>query len=393
MSARIIKPGIYFTGVIDWDRELFDEIIPLPDGTSYNSYVVEGSKKVALIDTADPAKKRDFLKNIDDTKLKIDYVVSNHAEQDHSGLIPLVLEMYPHAKVLTSPKCKDLLKELLLIEDEKFITVQDGESISIGDKTLRFIYTPWVHWPETMVTYIEEDKILFSCDFFGAHIATSDLFVNDPVFTKRAAKRYYAEIMMPFRIFISKNMQKINDLPIEIVAPSHGPIYRNPEIIFEAYNKWISDKTENEVIIPYVSMHGSTKEIVEYLVDILIQKGIKVRPFNLSTSDIGDLALSLVNASTLVFATPTVLTGPHPSAIYAAYLINSLRPKLKYISIISSYGWGGRTVEVIKGMLSNLNTEIIEPVTFKGFPKEEDYKKIEELAQEIINNHYKLFGR
>lgn len=390
MTFREIKPGIYFTGVIDWDRRIFDEIIPLPDGTSYNSYIVQGSEKTALIDTADPSKKIAFLNNISKTNLKIDYVISNHAEQDHSGLIPQVLEKYPDAKVLTSSKCKELLKDLLLIEDEKFITVEDGETVSLGDKTLKFIYTPWVHWPETMVTYLEEDRILFSCDFFGSHLATSNLFVEDKHLAYRAAKRYYAEIMMPFKIFIRKNMEKIKDLQIKIVAPSHGPIYDNPEIIFEAYTDWISDKTKNEIIIPYVSMHGSTKEIVDYFVDILIQNGITAKPFNLTVSDIGELALSLVDASTLVIATPTVLTGPHPSAVYAAYLVNALRPKLKFVSIIGSYGWGGRTTELLKGMLTNIRVEIIEPVIVRGFPKDEDFKKIDKLAEEIIKKHKEL---
>ncbi|MGZ7209626.1 MAG: FprA family A-type flavoprotein, partial [Methanobacterium sp.] len=375
MSGRIIKPEIYYTGVIDWDRRLFDELIPLPDGTSYNSYIVHGNEKTALIDTADPDKKQEFLSNLSKTNLKIDYIISNHAEQDHSGSIPYVLEKYPEAKVITSPKCMELLKDLHLIPDDKFQTVEDGEVIDLGNKTLRFIYTPWVHWPETMVTYLEEDKILFSCDFFGSHLATSDLFVKDEHLVYRAAKRYYAEIMMPFRTIISKNMDKIKDLQIEMVAPSHGPIYDNPEVIFEAYLDWISDVTKNEVIIPYVSMHDSTKTMVDYLVEKLIMSEITVKPFNLTSSDIGELALSLVDASTLIIATPTVLTGPHPSAVYATYLVNSLRPKLKFISIIGSYGWGGRTVELLKGMLTNIRAEIIEPVIIKGFPKEEDYKK------------------
>ncbi|MGZ7117353.1 MAG: FprA family A-type flavoprotein [Methanobacterium sp.] len=387
MSGRIIKPEIYYTGVIDWDRRLFDELIPLPDGTSYNSYIVHGNEKTALIDTADPDKKQEFLSNLSKTNLKIDYIISNHAEQDHSGSIPYVLERYPEAKVITSPKCMELLKDLHLIPEDKFQTVEDGEVIDLGNKTLRFIYTPWVHWPETMVTYLEEDKILFSGDFFGSHLATSDLFVKDEHLVYRAAKRYYAEIMMPFRTIISKNMDKIKDLQIEMVAPSHGPIYDNPEVIFEAYLDWISDVTKNEVIIPYVSMHGSTKTMVDYLVEKLIMSGITVKPFNLTSSDIGELALSLVDASTLIIATPTVLTGPHPSAVYATYLVNSLRPKLKFISIIGSYGWGGRTVELLKGMLTNIRAEIIEPVIIKGFPKEEDYKKMDELAEEIIIKH------
>ena len=384
---RTIKPNIFFTGIIDWDRKLFDELIPLPEGTSYNSYIVQGSEKTALIDTADPSKKREFLKNISQIDTKIDYIISHHAEQDHSGLIPDVLNLYPDAKVISSTQCKEMLKELLLIDDSQFKTVKDGETISLGDKNLRFIYTPWVHWPETMVTYLEEDKILFSCDFFGSHLATSDLFVTDEPLVYRAAKRYYAEIMMPFRPLIQKNVEKLQPLEIKIIAPSHGPVHENPDFIIEAYKDWISDETKNEVIIPYVSMHGSTKELADYLVDTLIDKGLTVKPFNLTTADIGDLALALVDASTVVIATPTVLTGPHPSAVYAAYLVNAIRPKLKFASIIGSYGWGGRTVDLLKGFLTNLKAEIIEPVIVKGFPKENDFKNIEKLAEEILRKH------
>ncbi len=165
------------------------------------------------------------------------------------------------------------------------------------------------------------------------------------------------------------------------------PLYKNPEFILKAYKEWISDETKNEVIVPYVSMHGSTKELAYYLVNNLIDKGITVKPFNLTTTDIGDLALALVDASTLVIATPTVLTGPHPSAVYAAYLVNALRPKLKFVSIIGSYGWGGRTVDLLKGILTNLKAEIIDPVIIKGFPNEEDYKKMDDLVYEIVRKH------
>lgn len=387
MMSRRVKPGIYSVGAIDWDRRLFDELIPLPDGTTYNSYLIQGSDKTALIDTVDPTKLEELVGNLQELDANVDYIVSQHAEQDHSGSIPMIMDIYPDAKVLTNPKCKELLKDLLLIPEEKFITVEDGETLSLGDKTLKFIYTPWVHWPDTMVTFLEEDNVLFTCDFFGSHLAESDLFVTDECLTYRAAKRYYAEIMMPFRLLIQKNMEKIRDLQIEIVAPSHGPVYKKPELIFEAYKDWISDETKNEVVIPYVSMHGSTKEIVYRMVDILAKNGITVKPFNLTASDIGELATALVDASTVVIATPTVLTGPHPSAVYATYLVNVLRPKLKFVSIVGSYGWGGRTVELLKGVLTNVRAEIIDPVIVKGFPKEDDFKKIDALAEEIIGKH------
>ena len=385
---RQLKSNIYSVGAIDWDRRLFDELIPLPDGTSYNAYLVKGREKTALIDTVDPAMADVLIENLNQLKIKnIDYVIANHAEQDHSGSLPQILDIYPNAKVVATPKCKDMLMDLLLIPESKFITVDDGSSISLGDKTLEFIHAPWVHWPETMFTYLKEDKILFTCDFLGSHLATSDLFVTDEPVVYEAAKRYYAEIMMPFRTTIKKHLEKIKELEIETIAPSHGPIYDKPEFILNAYRDWVSDEVKNEVVIPYISMHGSTKEMVDYLVNALIKRGITVKQFNLSKTDIGKLAIALVDAPTIVIGTPTVLTGPHPNVAYAAYLANALRPKLKFASIIGSYGWGGRMVEQLKMMVPNLKVDILEPVVIKGFPKEEDFKALDNLADKILNKH------
>lgn len=388
MAVREIKPDIYSTGAIDWDRRLFDELIPLPDGTSYNSYLIKGSEKIALIDTVDPTKGYDLIDNLNKLGIgNVDYVIANHAEQDHSGSIPKILELYPNAKVLTNPKCKDMLKDLLLIPEDKFITINDRETVSLGNKTLEFILAPWVHWPETMFTYLREDKILFTCDFLGSHLATSVLFVADEAKVYESAKRYYAEIMMPFRTSIKKHLEVINGLEIKIIAPSHGPIYQAPEFILNAYKDWISDEIKNEVVIPYISMHGSTKKMIDHLIDVLIEKNITVKPFNLTKTDIGELAMALVDAATIIIASPTILVGPHPNVIYATYLVNALRPKLRFASVIGSYGWGGKMVEHIKGILTNLKVEILEPVIVKGFPREEDLKALDILADNIFKKH------
>ena len=388
MAVHEITPTVYYVGARDWDRRLFDELIPLPDGTSYNAYLIKGSEKTALVDAVDPPKSRELMANLKALKVEtIDYVVCNHAEQDHSGAIPDVLETYPGAKVVTNEKCKGLLKDHLLIPDDSFITVNDGETLSLGDKTLEFIFTPWVHWPETMCTYLREDKILFSCDFFGSHLATSDLFVKNEQKVIEDAKRYYAEIMMPFRSIIKKNIEKIESLGFEIIAPSHGPLYDKPEIIVNAYREWISDKVEDVVLLVYVSMHGSTETMVSFLTEKLMEKGIVVKPFNLTETDLGQLAMSLVDAATIIIGTPTVLTGPHPAAVYAATLTNALRPKVKFATVIGSYGWGGKAVEVIKNNMTNLKVEFFEPVLIKGHPGDEDFKSLEKLADEIAVKH------
>lgn len=386
MKIREIKPNVYFLGAIDWDRRLFDSLIPLPDGTSYNAYLIKGTEKTVLLDTVDPTMSNVLLSQLKDIE-KIDYIVIHHVEQDHSGSLPAVLERYNSAKVLISTRGKDMLIDHLHIPEDRIITVEDGETVSLGDKNLRFIYTPWVHWPETIVTYLVEDKILFTCDFFGSHLATNELYATDRARVYEAAKRYYAEIMMPFRNIIYKNLEKIKDLEISIIAPSHGPVYSEPEFIIEAYKDWISDKPKNTVVIPYVSMHNSTKVMVDHLISALTDRGIRVERFDLASVDLGRLAIALVDAATVVVGTPTVLTGPHPNAVYAVYLFNALKPKTRYVSIIGSYGWGGKTIEILKGMLTNLKVELLEPVLAKGFPKEEDLKAIDKLADTIAEKH------
>ena len=318
---------------------------------------------------------------------RVDYVVSQHAEQDHSGSIPHVLARYPEAKLVTNAKAKSMLIDLLQIADDKFITVADGESLSLGDKTLKFIYTPWVHWPETMVTYLEEDRILFSCDFFGSHIASGDLFVTDQGRVYEAAKRYYAEIMMPFRTVIQKNIEKLAPYDIRMIAPSHGQIYNQPAWIIAAYRDWATNTPHNLVTFPFVSMHGSTRRMVDHLTAALIERQVRVELFNLPVTDIGKLAMSLVDAGTIVIGTPTVLTGPHPMAAYCAFLANALRPKARYLSIVGSYGWGGKAVEALAGMIPNLKVEVLEPLLCQGVPKRNDFAALDRLADTIAQKH------
>ena len=389
MLARKIEDGIYWMGAVDWDRRLFDSLIPLPDGTTYNAYLLAGSQKTALLDTVDPPMVDALMMQLDAVP-KIDYIVSHHAEQDHSGSIPRVLEKYPQAKVVVTPKAKTMLADLLKLPENAFLTVADGETISLGNMTLKFIHTPWVHWPETMVTYLEERHILFSCDFFGSHIATSDLFVTDKGRVHEAAKRYFAEIMMPFRSIIEKNIEKLKAYDIKMIAPSHGQIYAQPSWIIDAYGEWVAGPPRNTVALPYVSMHSSTKLMVDHLASALVKNGVRVELFNLTVTDIGKLAMALVDAATIVVGTPTVLAGPHPLAAYAAFLANALRPTTKFLSIIGSYGWGGKTVETLAGMIPNLKVEVLEPVLCKGLPSQDDFAALERLAESITKKHSEL---
>ncbi len=386
MYAREIRAGIFNFAMVHWDRRLFDSLVPLPDGTSYNAYLVKGQDATALIDSADPALQDEFMDQLQGVE-RIDYVVSQHSEQDHSGMIPLVMARFPNAKLVCSAKAKDLLSTHLRLPEDRLVVVEDGQTISLGDKTLQFVYTPWVHWPETMCTYIPQDKCLFSCDLFGSHLATTDLFVTDEARVYEAAKRYYAEIMMPFRSFIIKNLEKLGALDFDMIAPSHGPVYGKPAFILDAYRDWVSPVMKNEVVLPYISMHGSTAAMVRHLIDALARHGIAVYAFDLAVTDIGKLAIALVDAATLIVGTPTVHVGPHPAVFYAAHLANLLRPKLKYAAIIGSYGWSSQAAEQIAGLIPKLKVAVLGTVLQKGYPTAETFGELDVLAAAVAKAH------
>ena len=386
MKPRTITERVSWVGAVDWDRRLFDALIPLPDGTSYNAYLVEGSEKTALIDTVDPPFADvlfDWLSGVE----RIDYLVANHAEQDHAGCIGAVLDRFPEATVLCTPKCRPLLIDELHVAEDRIQTVADGDTVPLGDKTLKFIHLPWVHWPETMVTYLREDKVLFSCDLFGSHFATNELCLQDESRVYGLAKRYYAEIMMPFHKLIQKHLEKLGGYDISMILPSHGPIYPRPAFIVDAYRDWTADEPKNVVVLPYISMHGSTRQMVDHFVAALTERGVTVERFDLADTDLGALATALVDAATIVIGTPTVLTGAHPKAVYAAYLANALRPKAKFGSVIGSHGWASKAVEQIAGLVGNLKLEILAPVLIKGAPREEDFRALDALADAVADKH------
>jgi len=386
MKARKIADGVWWVGAVDWDRKLFDGLIPLPDGTSYNSYLVQGKNKTALVDTVDPSFKSVLLERLKSLNVStIDYVISNHAEQDHSGSLPDVLAAYPTAKVIATQKGKAFLSDLLEIPLERIIAVQDSQTVDLGGKTLQFISFPWVHWPETMLTWLPERKILFPCDLFGSHFAAADLFVSDEGATIQAAKRYYAEIMMPFRALIGKNFSRVTDLAPEIIAPSHGLVYQKPDLILQAYRDWTESPPKNTVVVAYISMHDSTRLLVEHFIEACAERGICAEQFNLADTDIGKLAMALVDAGGIVLGSPMVLGGPHPKVAYAAMLANALQPKAGYVSVIGSFGWGGRLVETLQALLPNMKAEFIPPALVRGLPRAKDYAALDALAEAFKN--------
>jgi len=391
MKPREIRKNVYLVGAVDWDRRLFDALVPLPHGTSYNAYVVVGRRKTALLDSVDPSRWGELEAQLAELPAP-DYIVAHHGEQDHSGSIARLAEKYPGATVVTNEKCKAELIDHVRVPADRFQVVADGDALHLGGKTLTFAFTPWVHWPETMCTWLAEDKLLFTCDFFGSHLATSDVFADEAT-AYAGAKRYYAEIMMPFAAQVAKDVDKVAPFPADVICPSHGPLWDRPAFITDLYREWASGAPRNIATLAYVSMHDSTRLMADHLTAALAQRGVAVERFELTTSDVGDLASSLVDAATVLVGTPTVLTGPHPVVASAAFLINALKPKARQIGVFGSYGWAGKAPEKLAELLSNFKGELLDPVMVKGLPRAEDYATLDALAATVAQRHQGLACR
>lgn len=379
-----IARDVFSVGSKDWNRRMFDSLIPLPEGTSYNSYLVKGEKKTALIDTVNPGFEEELevkINMVSDLK-KLDYLIMNHAEPDHANAIQFILEKAPDALFVTTEKGVKMARLYHKLPDSRIKTIAEGDSLDLGGKTLRFIEAPWLHWPETMFTYLPEDKVLFPCDFFGAHTAhgTYDEDIEEII---PLAKRYYGEIMMPFGKMGARALEKIKGLDIETIAPSHGPVYKNPKRIMDQYDKWTAGKTENKALIVYVSMWGSTREMVRTIAETLLKEGVDVRMYDLAVSDIGDVARELVDSRAIILGTPTVLAGMHPLALYGTYLVKALKPPARYGVVLGSFGWGGGALRQAGDILTPSNMEVVGTLQVKGRAKDEDLKKIEEIGRQL----------
>jgi len=379
-----ISDSVYWVGAKDWDRRMFDALIPLPQGTSYNAYLIKGDKKTALIDSVNPGFEKELegkINQIHDVKA-IDYVVMNHAEPDHSHSIPHIMEIASEAVLVTTEKGAKMAETYYRVPQKRIMVVKEGDTLDLGNRKLRFISAPWLHWPETMFTYLEENKILFPCDFFGSHTAFG-IYDEDVDNLTGLAKRYFGEIMMPFRKMGKKGLEKAQGLSPAMIAPSHGPIYKNPEKIFDAYADWTSGETKEKAIVVYVSMWQSTQDMIMQMVEILQSEGIEVCLYNLENADIGDIAMDLVDSRAIIIGTPTVLGGMHPLALHAANLVKILRPPLKYGAALSSYGWGGGALSQIQDLLGSTKIELVGAVGVNGPRTEEDTDKIIELGKEL----------
>ncbi len=379
MATIQLEPGVHWVGVKDWGRRLFDGLIPLPQGTSYNAYLVRGTHSCALIDTVNPGFEEALLSNLRAVGVPPTHIVMNHAEPDHAGAIPRLLGEFPDARLLTSVKGKEMAHALYSIPDERVDTVGTGDTLELGGKTLQFSDAPFVHWPETMFTYLREEKILFPCDFLGAHSAVG-VYTDELEDWEAAAKRYFGEIMMPFRKAGQRALQTAEELDLRLIAPSHGPVHQDPERVLSLYRRWTEGVTEPKVTVAYVSMWGATERLVLALVHALLEQGVSVRVFPLPQTDLGELAKELVDSRAVVLGGPTVLGGLHPAAAYAALLVRALKPPAERAALLTSYGWGGGAARQAEEILQGTKLELAGVLEVHGAPRAEHYTQAAELA-------------
>ena len=390
MAIQTVCPDVFEVGASHPEREMFDAFMPIPMGTTYNSYLINGEKANCLIDPVDPEKLHVLLANLKEAGVEtLDYVVCLHTEQDHSGTLPDLISRWPDIKIVAMKKVQELIGTHLHIPAERIQVMEEGESLDLGGKTLRFHAIPFAHWPDNTAAYLVEDDILFSSDLFGSHYASPEIFSTDSNDQRMAARQYYAEIMMPFRKQVARHVEWTKKLNPRHIAPSHGPIWYDTSKILQMYESWTSDEVKKKVVIGYVSMHGSVETMVEKYAVRLAQHGLSVVCRNIAahpdslTREVGNLAADMVDAAAVVIATPTVVVGPHPSAMYLAAVVNVLKPKSRYFQFLGSFGWASQAPQGIASALSNFRGEALEPINVKGLPTEDEIEAIQEAADKM----------
>lgn len=381
-----IKPGVYWVGGIDWDLRYFHGYVT-PRGSTYNSYLIIDDK-VTLVDTVKHYLAAEMLGRIRalvDPK-QIDYLVVNHVEMDHSGSVPEIMEIAPQAKIVTSPKGKQGL-EMHYRKDWEYILVHNLDELKIGSRTLKFVLTPMVHWPDNMVTYIPEDRLLLSNDAFGQHIASSERFVDELGWevVREEAASYYANIVFPYGDQVGKALEVVNTLPVEIIAPSHGLIWRShlPELL-EEYRKWADHETDRQALIVYDTMWGSTRKMAIALQQGIEDNGVPVIMRSLQTSHISQIVPDLLNARLVLVGSPTLNNGMLPTVAAFLTYIKGLRPRKRTGFAFGSHGWGGQGAREVAAVLTEMGWDMpLKTAGFQYVPTEENLAGFKQIGHKL----------
>lgn len=394
MQSKKIIDNVYSVSVLNPNLRVFDIVMTTDYGTSYNSYIVKGSEKTALIETAHLTYFDYFIDNVKEvTNLQdIEYLIMNHNEPDHSGSIQKLLELIPNLKIITSQAGSIYLKNITNCSDMNIIVAKDGDSIDLGDKTLTFINAPFLHWPDSMFTYLKEDKILFSCDFFGCHYCEPqmlDTCITYPDAYQTALKGYYDAIFGPFKPYVLKGLEKIKDLEIEYAATSHGPILSRQGVlndVMEKYKDWSTPIERENKLIPifYCSAYGNTELLAKS-----IAQGIKevfpsaeVNIYDIIHHDMDKLALLLNQSNAFLLGSPTINKDAVPPVWNLLSHVDAVNIQKKPVALFGSYGWSGEAVKNLKLRLEGLKVNIFEEEMRVVFvPTLEDLQKAKEFGK------------
>ncbi|MBE3585230.1 FprA family A-type flavoprotein [Desulfofundulus thermocisternus] len=381
-----IKTKIYWVGGIDWDLRYFHGYLT-PRGTTYNAYLIV-DEKIVLVDTVKHHLFDEMLSRIKKVvdPARIDYLVVNHVEMDHSGSVPKIMDLAPGAKIVTSPQGKKGL-ERHYKRNWDFVVVNSGDELNIGSRTLKFVLTPMVHWPDSMVTYIPEEKLLLPNDAFGQHIASIERFDDElgwDVVHEEAAK-YYANIVLPYGDQVNKALDVVSQLPIDVIAPSHGVIWRSflPRIL-QVYRRWANHETGKKALIVYDTMWGSTKKIALALQDGLEDAGIPVTIRFLQTSHISEIMPDVLVSKAILIGTPTLNNGMLPSVSAFLTYLKGLRPKNRIGFAFGSYGWGGQGAKEVKAFMQSMGWEVpLDVVNLQYVPGEDELEAVRETGRKL----------
>ncbi len=387
MQAVKIVEDVFWAGAINWTFDFYG--LSIQRGTTYNAYVVKSGDKSAVIDTSHPNHYEEFMTRVKSivNPEKIDYVICNHAEPDHSFAIPILMKEAVNAKVVATPKCIAMLRRLYPPADYDYIEVKEDDTLKLGEKTFRFIEAPFMHWPEVMFTYLEEDKILFPCDGFAAHIAPTNLFADKAKDIKDDAAKYFAFIFRPFAKKVRQAIEKVRKLDLKIIAPSHGPIIReNPTEVLDLWEKWSSEEWigENKVVIAYNTMWGADKLMAETIADSIMEEDIEVNFFDLETAPVADVLKECFESKAIVLGSLTVFGGPFPHVYAVLPFLKLMRPQGKIGAAFGVHGWSGGSARKIDEAMKELKMDFIEPALAVVLrPDEEELQKCIELGKEI----------
>lgn len=386
MKAREIKKGIYWVGGIDWDLRNFHGYLT-QRGSTYNAYLII-DEKVTLVDTVKDYLTEEMFERIGKIidPSKIDYIISNHVEMDHSGAIPAVMDKAPNATIIASPNGVRGLKEHYG-DKYDYRAIKDGETISFGERSMTFVLTPMIHWPDNMVAYMAEEKLLFSNDAFGQHLASSERIDHEyPIdVIMEEARKYYANIVLPYSMQVQKALKVVNDLDIEMIAPSHGIIWEdNIDMIMEEYNKWASNETEKKAVICYDTMWGSTKKQAFAIQSVMEDRGYSVSLYNVSLTHISDIMTDLITAEYICVGSPTLNNNMLPTVAGFLTYLKGLAPKNRKAIAFGSFGWGGQSIGQIEKTLGEAGFDVVSSQKSKYIPHAEEIERIKTELSEVI---------